>query len=121
MDTRRVFSHGSLCHVYYLLPSVFRTSFNGCKQVAVGFSMTPETSSGRLLLSDDGELLDGRFCSRCGEISSRDGIVCEHCGTPFPIPTTALRLRLEALRRYEGKKKGQDEVQPNQSGLNFIL
>src|SRR5215831_19076337 len=60
--------------------------------------------SSRLQLSDDGELLDGKFCAHCGQISSRDGMFCEHCGNPFPIPTTALRLRLEALRQSKGKK-----------------
>src|SRR5258708_1152987 len=67
--------------------------------------MNSDPPSVRVRLNDDGELRDGKFCAHCGQIGLRGSKVCEHCGEPFPVPLTALRLRLEALRQSEEKKK----------------
>src|SRR5712692_1657786 len=83
--------------------------------------MNSDPPSVRVRLSDDGELLDGKFCAHCGQISFVGKRVCEHCGEPFPVPLTALRLRLEALSRSEGKKKELAERKRNKSGITFML
>ena|SRR5258708_6654003 len=82
--------------------------------------MNSDPPSVRVRLSDDGELLDGKFCAHCGEISIVGIRVCAYCGEPFPVPLTALRLRLEALSRSEGKKKEHPEPE-NKLEITFIF
>src|SRR5579871_616223 len=66
--------------------------------------MNVDAPSERARLNDDGELLDGKFCSCCGKVSFAGKRVCEHCGTTFPEPFSPMRLRLEALRNRDSKK-----------------
>ena len=71
-------------------------------------------------LSDDGELLDGKFCAHCGEISFARKRVCEHCGGSFPEQLSPMRLRLEALRSRDGKKLKSAEQQEWRYGEGYI-
>ena len=66
--------------------------------------MNSDPPSVRVRLSDDGELLDGKYCTHCSEISIVGTRICAHCGEPFPEPFSPMRLRLEALRNRDGKK-----------------
>lgn len=75
--------------------------------------MNREDSPPRIRLNEEGELLDGVFCQQCGHLNYTPGQACEQCGKPFPEPFSPLRLRLEALRRSDGKQKDITTSQPS--------
>lgn len=73
------------------------------------------------LLSDDGELVNAIFCSRCGELTSLDDHRCDACGETFPEPPSILRMRLERLRQPGKQSKRGLRLDPARSNVRAFI
>jgi uncharacterized membrane protein YvbJ len=73
------------------------------------------------LLSDDGELINAIFCSRCGELTSLDDHRCDACGELFPEPPSIIRMRLERLRQPDKQSKREFRLAPDRSDVRVLI